>query len=226
MTPYYEHAGITIYHGDCREIASTLRADVVITDPPYNSDAIPLYGDLARLSATVLPVGGSVLAMSGQSFLPAVLQEMHGALCYQWMLGCFLPGGQAVQIWPRHIQAFWKPVLWFTNGPYTGRWVSDVLRSPINANDKRYHHWGQNEVVAMMLVDRFSEVGDVVLDPFVGGASILAAAKRLGRKAIGIDIHEYACEVAAQRLAQDVLPLEAIKLTRTPAEEGDSGWTA
>ena len=35
MKPYYEHAGITIYHGDCREILPSVSADVVVTDPPY-----------------------------------------------------------------------------------------------------------------------------------------------------------------------------------------------
>ena len=35
MQPYYEHAGITIYHGDCREILPTLTADALVTDPPY-----------------------------------------------------------------------------------------------------------------------------------------------------------------------------------------------
>lgn len=34
MKPYYQHAGITIYHGDCREILPTLDfvADVLITE--------------------------------------------------------------------------------------------------------------------------------------------------------------------------------------------------
>lgn len=35
MKPYYEHAGITIYHGDCREILPGLQADALVTDPPY-----------------------------------------------------------------------------------------------------------------------------------------------------------------------------------------------
>ena len=35
MTPYYEQDGITIYHGDCREMV--ILADVVITDPPYGT---------------------------------------------------------------------------------------------------------------------------------------------------------------------------------------------
>lgn len=35
MTPYYEHGGLTIYHGDCREVLASLKADLLVTDPPY-----------------------------------------------------------------------------------------------------------------------------------------------------------------------------------------------
>ena len=35
MKPYYEHGGITIYHGDCRDVLPTVKADVLVTDPPY-----------------------------------------------------------------------------------------------------------------------------------------------------------------------------------------------
>ena len=39
MKPYYDHAGITIYHGDCREILPTLpKVDLVLADPPYGTD--------------------------------------------------------------------------------------------------------------------------------------------------------------------------------------------
>jgi len=38
MNPYYEHAGVTIYHGDCREILPQLpRVQCVVTSPPYNT---------------------------------------------------------------------------------------------------------------------------------------------------------------------------------------------
>ena len=205
MIPYYQQDGVSIYHGDFREILPDIRADVIITDPPYPKEFLPLYGDLSAIAHEILPDGGSVLAMAGQSYFPDVMRLLSEHLTYQWCVAFTTPGAQASQIWPRKVITFWKPVLWFTKGKYEGKWASDVVESP--GNDKAHHHWGQSIGGMRGLVQRYSGEGMTIVDPFMGAGTTLRAAKDLGRKAIGIEIDERHCEMAAKRLQQSVLAL-------------------
>jgi len=176
-----------ILHGDMREIMAAMEPgsiDVIITDPPYPREFIPLYGDLARLAARVLKPGGSLLAMAGQSYIPDLLALMTPHLRYHWTVAYMTPG-QSTQIFPRRVMPSWKPVFWFVNGDYDGPWHGDVIQSV--ANDKRFHHWGQSESGMGALIERFTDAGDVILDPFCGGGTTGKVALDLGRGFIGID---------------------------------------
>lgn len=174
--------------------------DYVITDPPYGQDAIPVYADLGALAKVVLKPGGSLVVMTGQSYLPEVMQSLAAHLTYQWMLPYLTPGGQSPQIWERKVNSFWKPVLWYVKGEYTGKWAGDVVKSAVNDNDKRFHKWGQSESGMADIIDRFTEPGQTILDPFLGGGTTAVIALGMRRKFIGADSDPEAIKIALSRL--------------------------
>jgi len=189
---------------DFRNCAFALagKVDIIITDPPYPREYLPLYGDLATFAADVLRPGGMLLAMAGQSYLPEVIAQMCIPLTYHWTIAYLTPGGQSPQVWPRKVNTFWKPVLVFVKGQYTGDWFGDVCKSAVNDNDKRYHGWGQSESGMGDIIERFTQPGWTVLDPFCGGGTTGMAALALGRRFIGGEIDKSIVEIAAGRLSQ------------------------
>lgn len=178
--------------------------DCIITDPPY--DAINAFADLAAFATYALKEGGSLFAMTGQFHLPAILHLMTGErLFYWWTLAYLTPGGQSPQIFPRRVNTFWKPVLWFVKGELSGdRWYGDVVKSAVNDNDKRYHDWGQSVSGFTELIEKYTEPGERLCDPFMGGGVTGVAAMNLGRLFIGADKDETAFGIAQARIAEAI----------------------
>ncbi len=187
------------YRVACCDFAALLARetpDLVLTDPPYPREFIPLYGKLAEAcKAANVPV---VAVMCGQSYLPEILAAMTPHLTYRWTLAYLTPGGQAVQQWQAKVNTFWKPVLLF-GAP--GEWIGDVTRSAVNDNDKRFHGWGQSETGMGDLVDRLSHPGQLVCDPFLGGGTTAVACVRMGRRFTGCDVDAQCVSETERRLA-------------------------
>jgi len=175
-------------------------ADVIITDPPYPFEFLSLYSDLSLFGSWVLKPGGLVIVMTGHSYLPEVIQRLGEHLTYHWIAAYLTPGGQAVQIWQRKAITFWKPLLIFSKGQYTGEWFGDVCKSAVNDNDKKYHDWGQSESGMSDIIERFTKPGQIIIDPFCGGGTTGAVAVKLGRYFVGIDKDESAINITAGRL--------------------------
>lgn len=173
--------------------------DAVITDPPYPEEFLPLYGELARLSAKALKPGGVLAVMCGQSYLPQIMADMTKHMPYRWIIAYMTPGGQSVQLWDRKVNTFWKPVLVF--GGHGDTWLGDVVRSDVNDNDKRFHEWQQSESGFDRLIERLTEPDALVCDPFLGAGTTAASCVRLHRRIVGCDIDAAAVETARARVA-------------------------
>ncbi len=208
LTPYYQHGGITIYHGDCREILPQLQpVDLVLTDPPYNvgveygthNDTMAMaefvewatvwFRQCRELSQTVL--------ITGQARLPqyAVIEP------WTWLLAWYKPAAMGRS--PVGFNHF-EPIGLWGKGSQAG--LPDVIRAmikPVNGYGGGHPcpkpiEWAKGQLI------RFPNA-QIVLDPFAGSGTVLRAAKDDGRQAIGIEIEERYCEIAAERMRQEVL---------------------
>ena len=209
MTPYYEHGGITIYHGDCREILPTLEpVDLVLTDPPYG---ISLDTDYTRFAGNSPNRVWPKITGDAEPFDPAPWLSrpviLFGANYYsdklpigKWLVWNKRDEGpsrvlaDAEMAWHnlpgKSVQVF----NWFWVGCYR----KGEMGSPV-------YHPTQKPLELMKWCIELAPDADTILDPFMGSGTTLRAAKDLGRKAIGIEIEERYCEIAAKRMSQEVL---------------------
>jgi len=203
VTPYYEQGGVTIYHGDCREILPLLEpVDLVLTDPPYGIGAgrekehngWKDYGiatwDLQRPSRWLFDLmreksrdqvvwGGNYFT----DFLPPTMQ---------WL------------VWDKCQRDFSLADCEFAwSSTERASRIFDYSRAAALKDGKE--HPTQKPLAVMRWCLEFFPDAQTVLDPFMGSGTTLRAAKDLGRKAIGIEIEERHCEIAAKRLSQEVL---------------------
>ena len=176
--------------------------DWIITDPPYPKKYLDVYDHLGQFAAHALKPGGSLVVMVGQSYLPDILAKLTETLTYHWTLAYLTPGGQAAQLWARKVNTFWKPLLWLTKGKYMGEWAGDVCRSDVNHNDKRFHKWGQSESGMADVIDRLTDPGQVILDPFLGAGTTGVVAVGMGRQFMGFDVDADCVATAEDRLAE------------------------
>jgi DNA modification methylase len=210
MKPYYEHAGMTIYHGDCRDVVDeweglrTQSFDLLLTDPPYGHGekwsggtwaSAAMYDDAKAWDAERFPEGE----------LLNLLRFARRAIVW---------GGNYYPMPPSRSWLAWvKSSLMPTMADFELAWTnlgcpSKLIREHRNTDGQRMHPTQKPESVMRWALLQAPQDVRAVFDPFMGSGTTLVACKRLGRSCVGIDREERYCEMAAQRLAQEVLPLE------------------
>jgi len=175
--------------------------DLILTDPPYNAEGIPLFSTLAEKAAHILRSGGFLLTYSGQFYLPEIMKrltEIEG-LEYVWTFALLHKTRHITRA--RDLSIMWKPIIVLAKPPYDLPWMSDIIEG--TGREKEGHEWQQSLGESKELIERFTVEGDLVVDPFLGSGTSIVAAKMLGREYFGMDIDPLAIQSTARRLQND-----------------------
>lgn len=214
MKPYYQDEAVKIYLGDCREILPTLdKVDLLLTDPPYGIGEAKNNNQSRGVLAKAKDYGLSDWDNStkntelGMAMACAKNAIVFGGNYYQ------LPSTSCWLIWDKENGAndFADAEMAWTSFKtatriFRYRWQG-MLQGNMKNKEIREHPTQKPLPLMIWCLEKYSQPTDTILDPFMGSGTTLRAAKDLGRKAIGIELKEKYCEIAAQRMAQEVLAL-------------------
>jgi site-specific DNA-methyltransferase (adenine-specific) len=228
MKPYYEHAGVTIYHGDAWEIVPTLEIPIalVCSDPPYGSGLavdfaerfktkagkwwncddrngqarhIPIHGDDGPFDPSLLlSIKSKAKVLWGGNWYASRLSDRGG-----WWIWDKRGGKRDVSEadWPlSEAELAWTDVGKGTR-IFRYTWFG-LIR---DGDHGEHYHPTQKPTALMKWCIEMSKTDGLVIDPYMGSGTTLVAAKALNRPVIGIELEEKYCEIAAKRLAQEVM---------------------
>lgn len=208
MTPYYDHAGITIYHADCRDVLPQLEpVDLVLTDPPYGVGfKYPSYEDTEENFSFIPGVIGKMIEITPRVVCCMSMRRLFDMPRPKSLLCWAKPG--SVRVNPLGGFSEWEPILVYGKARYRNdfKYLPDCNNHLKEAGD---HPCPKPIRLFLWLIGTELSEPSTILDPFMGSGTTLVAAKQLGRKAIGIEIEEKYCEIAARRLEQEVLDFTA-----------------
>lgn len=224
MKPYYDDGAVRIYHADFRDVPF-IAADLVVSDPPFD-----LWEELAGAVAAVAAPARTLAAFTSyqhRAHVEGTLGPARVELVWVYRDGRWV-SHQVPRLCHTSILVYGDIGEAYVGDPITDRTpqrkgagsvgrdtmaqhiyrprerkiLNTVIEAPRTVGDGV---WTKPAAVVAPLVEWLSNPGDLVVDPFCGGGSVLRAAKDLGRRAIGVDISEAACERAALAVAQEVL---------------------
>lgn len=219
MKPYYDEDGITIYHADCLEILPDIDPadiDLLLTDPPYGIGLSTFYHDNGRSTQGgrhAWPAKNHPPVVGDESsFDPSHLLRFGKAVLFGANhFADKLPTSSSWIVWNRLSGANdgADAELAWSNLGGTVRMFSHMWTGYRRDSEIGFHVHPTQKPVALMewILDRWTEPGDLILDPYMGSGPVAKACHLMGRRYIGVEIEERYCEIAVQRLAQGVLPL-------------------
>ena len=212
---------VSYFHGDFielqkEEILKDNSIDLIFTDPPYGKEFLSLYHELAKLAVRILKPGGNIVFFVGHIILDQVIKIFHDfslkkdnnndcnniGLKYWWTFAV-KHSGHHQKIYPRHVFAEWKPLLWYVKGERANSLtISNTIGDFIESipPPKLLHKWEQSPVEAEYIIKNLTIEKQTVLDPLMGSGTTGIAALSLKRRFMGIEIDNETFSIAKQKL--------------------------
>jgi DNA modification methylase len=193
-----------LHLGDFNDLAREVpggSVDLCLTDPPYpRSQAGPCFAMLAAHLPRLLKDGGSLVSLVPHYLLEEVMEVLRGTLKYRWVYCADQEHGPHPRM-AMGIEVVWKPMLHYVKRAFPSG--KGFLRDKVNipGPEKDLHPWQQPEAWARYYIEKLTEPGDLVLDPFTGSGTVPAVCKELGRRYLGFEIDPQAYASAQERLS-------------------------
>ncbi len=191
-----EPSALDIRGGDFCDVLADIEpgtVTLILTDPPYPVEYLPLWEGLGKFGSDKLVEGGSLVAYCGQSILPDALDRLRPHLRYWWTIALTHSAGS--QMLPgKFVSVGWKPLVWFVNNH---RLNSAMVPDRIGGTAPRKGQdtgddgtWAQGVGELEPIISALTAPGDLIVDPFAGSGTTGIAALRFGRRFIGAEVNQ------------------------------------
>ena len=209
LAPYYDHGGITIYHGDCSQIVPMLgRFDLLLTDPPYGIGASKgTWGSSNK--GKVRDYGKS--DWDNEPVEPWLLELARSRCDKQIIFGgnyYALPPCKGPLVWDKENTGdFADGEMAWNNLGIAMKIKRHLWNGMLRKGGESREHPTQKPLDVMAWALGLAGDVETILDPWAGSGTTGRAAKDAGKRAVLIEREEKYCEIAANRMSQEVLPL-------------------
>lgn len=201
---------IDLYHSSCSDLKAHVvegSVDLIFTDPPYSSDYLDCWSDLADFSVYALRPGGSLVSMVPHYHLPKILDLLDvPGLDFHWIMSYSYPlGFGETRILTKRVICQWKPLLWFVKGKFSfgGSFSPDVFVVRRVSRDVRFHRWGQDIYGIYQVISSLKDGVSLVCDPFLGGGTTALVCAALSLDFVGGDVDSDCLSTTRFRLLND-----------------------
>jgi hypothetical protein len=193
---------VTLHLGDFAVLSAEIpdgTVDAVITDPPYPAEFLPEWTKLGETAMRLLKPGGWCIAYSGKAHLDEVIVRLRDTgLSFFWQV--IFQQTVTPTFHPRKVNTTYKPILLFQKPPMTppDAYFMDTIHG--QRVEKDGHEWQQSEDGFRWLIETFTNVGDLIVEPFSGAGTCAVVARDLRRRCVAFEIDPSAHAASASRL--------------------------